>query len=116
MSAGVITNLKGIQKRFNQLALLNPNIDVIVGYTAKYAAAVHETNREYRVGQWKFLEEPARVYRKELISIVVSAYKTTGDFESALLLAALRLKRISQEDYVPVATGHLKGTAFIEVE
>jgi hypothetical protein len=29
---------------------------VIIYYTAKYAAAVHEKNKNYKVGQWKFLE------------------------------------------------------------
>jgi hypothetical protein len=32
------------------------NITGIIGYTAAYAPFVHEINKNYTVGQWKFLE------------------------------------------------------------
>lgn len=44
-----------------------------VGYTQDYAVYVHEgTHMNFKVGQAKFLEDPARRLEKDLIEIMVS--------------------------------------------
>lgn len=35
-----------------------PDVEVRVGYTASYAVPVHERPLNYRVGKWKYLEDP----------------------------------------------------------
>ncbi|KKN42008.1 hypothetical protein LCGC14_0717680 [marine sediment metagenome] len=42
----------------------------IVGYTAIYAPAVHEMNKNYVVGQWKFLEEPFFDSANDVLEII----------------------------------------------
>ena len=51
--------------------------DIIVGYTAEYAAYVHEDlDAAHKRGKVaKFLERPARQKRKEILSIVVEEAK-----------------------------------------
>lgn len=65
--------------------------------------------------QAKFLEEPARTYRKAMAKIVVDVTRATGSMMKGLLFAGLRLQRESQK-LVPVETGNLKGSAFTEKE
>ena len=43
---------------------------VEVGYGANYAVKVHETNANYRVGQWKFLEMGVRAATPQVIQIL----------------------------------------------
>ncbi len=64
-------------------------------------------------GQSKFLEQPAREKQDVLAALVVKAAKAGVGLQKALVIAGLRLKRESQE-LVPVDTGNLKGSAFVE--
>jgi len=50
------------------------NTDVIVFYTASYAVYVHErTDLKHEPGkQAKFLEEPARTHRQELLNVIAA--------------------------------------------
>lgn len=43
---------------------------VEVGYDAGYALAVHETNKNYRVGQWKFLQTAVDDNRGRIMDII----------------------------------------------
>lgn len=89
---------------------------VTVGYTQNYALPVHENLQAYHpVGQAKYLEEPARLHKKKIATIVREALKKKVSLAKALLLAGLFLQRESQL-LVPVDTGALKGSAFTKVE
>lgn len=48
------------------------NFIVIVGYTASYAIYVHENPNAFHLPptQWKFLEDPAKRYRREMHLII----------------------------------------------
>jgi len=90
-----------------------PSAETIVGFTQSYAIYVHENLKaKHRVGQAKFLEEPARELRRTLAKIVVTAVEKGAGIQEALDLAALRLQREAQKK-TPVDTGALKNSAFI---
>jgi len=42
----------------------------VIYYTAAYAPYVHEINRNYRVGQWKFLETALKQKAREILEII----------------------------------------------
>ena len=42
----------------------------VVGYTAIYAPMVHEINKNYTVGQWKFLETPLFDSTRDILEII----------------------------------------------
>ncbi len=117
---------------------------VVVGYEARYAVYVHELiemklrgldrigkrpDGSQRAGKYwdpqgrgqaKFLEQPTRELSNsgELSRVIRAAYKGSADTESATLLNALvvgamRIQRESQK-LVPVDSGNLKGSAFVE--
>ena len=89
---------------------------VVMGYTAAYAVYVHEDlTAVHPVGQAKFLEEPARTKRREIVAEVEGGLRRGFTLEEALLLGGLRLQRESQV-LVPVDTGNLKGSAFTRAE
>jgi hypothetical protein len=89
---------------------------VIVGYTQAYAVWVHENvDATFKVGQAKFLEEPARLLRTVLGKIVGDAVRRGATILQALLLAGLRLQRESQL-LCPVDTGALRASAFTREE
>lgn len=91
-------------------------VRVTVGYTAAYAIHVHEnTQAKHRVGQAKFLEQPAREMQAELGKTVVEAAQRGATLPQALYMAGLRLQRASMQ-LVPVDTGALKNSAFTRVE
>jgi hypothetical protein len=91
-------------------------IRVVVGYTAAYAVYVHEnTQMFHRVGQAKFLEQPARDMQAELTKTVEDYSKKGATLAQALYVAGLKLQRASQK-LVPVDTGALKASAFTRVE
>jgi len=97
-----------------------PSESVIVGYTANYALPVHEIPPEvatHTVGQWKYLETPARNLANDgtLSNIVKTAMQQGTKMQQALYLAGLRIQRESQR-MVPVDTGNLKGSAFTRKE
>lgn len=119
-----ITGLKELKRTLKQLKSKSKRRDdgsVIVGYTANYSLQVHENrkaqeNREARngVGQWKFLEQPARTMQKEMAAIVAKTAGRIGIIKS-LLIAGLRLQRESQK-LVPIDTGNLKASAFTALD
>lgn len=88
---------------------------IVVGYSAPYAVYQHE-NLEYHheVGQAKYLEEPARVHRKRIARIVADARRSGIPLDQALRKGGEELKRLSQA-LVPVDTGFLRDSAFVEV-
>ena len=89
---------------------------VVVGYTASYAIFVHE-NLEVRhpTGQAKFLEQPLRELRSELIDMVKQAVRKGATLVQGLLMAGLRLQRESQQ-LCPVDTGALRASAFTRID
>jgi hypothetical protein len=88
---------------------------VVAALRARAATVVHETNRHYASGQWKFLEQPARTLRRELGGIARETMKAGGTILDAELAAANRLLEASQE-LVPVRTGRLKRSGHVTVE
>lgn len=132
-----IVGLKQLQMKLKALiteAKRQTTPSVVVGYTAAYAIYVHENvemkwkgvlrrtkNRRLKGtfwgphGQAKFLEQPARENQDELGRIVIGATRSTGNIRDGLLLAGLRLQRLSQ-DKVPILTGNLRASAFTRVE
>jgi hypothetical protein len=92
---------------------LKPRIEV--GYDTPYARRVHEDLHVFhRVGQAKFLEQPARELEGEIKKVVKEAVLDGKTLEEALKDGGEFLKRASQE-LVPVDTGLLKSTAYVEV-
>ena len=106
----LITKLKFREKEAGQ----SPS--VIVGYSQSYSIFVHENLAAHHpVGQAKFLEYPARKYRREITDIVVTAIRRGATLAQALLLGGLRLQREAQL-LTPVDTGALKASAFTRLE
>lgn len=123
------------------IARQDPNPEVTVGYTAAYALYVHEydpnrkssrakapnkseskakakgekgqkkKHKPWDTGQPKFLEQPARELRPELMEIVKVSVANGATLRQALIMAGLRLQRESQK-LCPVDTGNLKNSAF----
>lgn len=94
----------------------NKQYRVTVGFTQHYAIYVHENlETEYKVGQAKFLEQPARELQPELAAIVRTAAQAGIPLGQALLMAGLRLQREAQL-LCPVDTGALKNSAFTRLE
>lgn len=107
----VLTNLKKLAKEYGK-----PKTEVVAGYGADYALAVHEDVEAFHtVGQAKFLERPARVHAKDLAKMVTDKVKKKVPVNQALLTAGLYLQRLSQE-MCPVDTGNLKASAFTRLE
>lgn len=89
---------------------------VRVGYTQSYALYVHENlEAHHKVGQAKYLEQPARELSGTLVGIVKTALHAGKNLAQALVLAGLRLQRESQL-LVPVDTGALKNSAFTRLD
>ncbi len=89
---------------------------VVVGFTQNYALYVHENlEAKHRVGQAKYLEQPARQNAPELGRIVKDAVTHGATVDQGMLLAGLRLQRESQE-LVPIDTSALKNSAFTTTE
>lgn len=89
---------------------------VEVGYTQHYAIYVHEdleaTHAPGKVA--KYLENPAREFRQQIMKRIVNQTKRTKSFVKGLLAGGLYLQRKSQK-VVPVDTGALKASAFTRV-
>ena len=91
-------------------------VKVVVGFTANYALWVHENvGANFRVGQAKFLEQPARVEEPQMLSIVGKVLGSGKGMVQALTLAGLFLQRKAQQ-LTPVDTGNLKASAFTRRE
>jgi hypothetical protein len=88
---------------------------VAVGYRAEYAVAVHEDLTAYHPnGTAKYLETPMRAMHQELAGIVAAEMKNGATLIEAERKAAERLLAVSQT-LVPVDTGNLRDSGFIEV-
>jgi len=90
-------------------------VGVQVGYTQTYAIHVHEKQASHKVGQAKYLEQPAREYQGTIAAIIAKAIKKGKTLEQAMLLGGLRLQRESQK-LVPVDTSALKASAFTALD
>ncbi len=105
------------------------NVSVSVGYTANYALWVHENTQMKLKGQprpkgrgnyWdppgrgqsKFLEEPARTKRDDIIRVVKEVALAGGSLSQALAVGGMRLIRESSK-LVPVNVGNLKNSWFV---
>lgn len=85
-----------------------------MGYSAPYAAAVHERMDVFHpVGQAKFLEQPLRTEAKVMADIIRARLRARETLKSAQLAAAKHVMRISLQ-LVPVDTGRLRDSWFIE--
>lgn len=121
-------------KSLNALSVKVGDREVIadVGYTAPYALAVHENvEMKWRGrprksgrgsywdppgrGQAKYLEGPARRYKKVIMSIIKDGLNRGLTLVKAVYLGAQRLFRESQA-VVPVHTGYLKSTGYVSVK
>jgi hypothetical protein len=97
---------------------------VKVGYATSYAIYVHETpppppkggerTAFHPVGQWKYLEQPAREEQEAMAEIVARNLKNKESLVTAMLRSGQHLQRKSQE-LVPVDTGALRASAYTEV-
>lgn len=128
--------IKGVQAVIGKMrdmaakALKDANVQVRVGFSAKYALYVHE-NTLMKLqgrprasgrgvywgphGQAKFLEQPFREMQSDLIASVVTDIAKGLTTAQALLRAGLRLQRAAMQ-LVPVDTGHLRASAFTRLE
>jgi hypothetical protein len=59
-------NLAGSAYVRSYTGILGPNAEV--GYSAVYALAVHETDKNYRVGNWKFLQNALDANRGKIMA------------------------------------------------
>jgi hypothetical protein len=89
---------------------------VAVGYTARYAVYQHE-NLQYNhtVGEAKFLEKPVRMEAHRLTDEFRTRLFAGESLVTALFKTGLLLKELSLP-LVPVDTGFLRESAFVEVE
>lgn len=116
--AKIINKERLIEKlrRKRRYAKESLNAVCLVGYTTSYAIYVHEDlEAAHTVGQAKFLEQPARTLRPEIVSIIDQALTAGQTMRDALLLAGLRLQAESQL-LCPVDTGNLRASAFTRLE
>lgn len=105
-----------IEKRLKRLGG-KPETVVVVGYSQKYALVVHErTDLKHAPGKMaKYLEGPARRYRREIQGIIRRGYKDGDKPDAVMLRAGWFLQRVSQE-VVPIDTSALKASAFTALE
>jgi hypothetical protein len=88
-----------------------------VGYSAPYAVYVHEnlTANHPNGGQAKFLEQPMRAMRDDLAAIISRSLHGKNGLEEGLRRAGQTLLEASQA-LVPVDTGFLRSSGFVEVK
>jgi len=123
-----IEGLKAVKARLEKIRHKygKSKVSVVMGYRGvNYALYVHESakmeeTRKMRKNknpkaQWKFLEQPAREFRGEFVRMIEIALKAGLSVVDALYLVGQRLKRESQK-LVPVVTGNLRRSAFVEKE
>lgn len=115
-----MADVVGVDAVIAQLGALGKKVEetvsVVVGFQARYAIFVHENlEARHRIGQAKYLEQPAREMAPELGLMVGKLVKSGMSLEKALVVAGLRLQRAAQQ-LTPVDTGNLKNSAFTAVE
>jgi hypothetical protein len=108
----LLRTLEGLANRARQDASKR----VAVGYAAPYSVFVHEDLTAVHADgtQAKYLESPLRAMHQELAGIVAAEMKNGATLVEAERKAAERLLTVSQT-LVPVDTGNLKNSGFIEV-
>ena len=111
-----IEGLRSLTNKLNGRVRAARDISYVVGFTQKYAVHVHEHKAGHKVGQWKYLEQPARELGKELGNIVKVAVKGGATMAQGFILAGLRLLREAQDKFVPVDTSALKASGFVAEE
>lgn len=116
--------IDGVKRLQAKLATLAEKIGAgvpvaVVGYTQRYAMAVHEVPARHAPGkQANYLLGPARKLANsgELNRVLRLAYKRTeGDLEEAVLTVAYRVLRDSQQ-VVPIDTSALKASGYACLE
>jgi hypothetical protein len=93
------------------------NVSVIVGYTQSYALKVHEDLMAVHPngGQAKYLEQPARLFAKEIARMIRQLYKKGVPLSKSLVIGGMKIQRESQK-LVPVQYGFLRASAFTKLE
>lgn len=109
----------GIQRRLTRLGRKHDKLaGLTVTYTAPYAVYVHEDLEAFHPGggQAKFLEQPARQYRPDMINIVRRTLRRRGGtLRRGLSLAGQFLLRKSRE-LVPIDTGFLYSSGTVRID
>lgn len=104
---------------------------IVVGYSAPYAMFVHEAvgmvlqglPRPSGIGNYwdpsgaraKFLEEPTRLYSKDMGAFICRQMRGGSKLVPALLKAGQMLLRESRK-LVPVETGKLKASGYVHIK
>jgi hypothetical protein len=114
-----IEGLEGVIKALARLkASVGPDAQVegAIGYDAPYAGRVHEDLEMVHPngGQAKFLEEPARLFEEQMVGMVITAVQEGRGLRAGVREALEFLKAESQK-LVPVRTGVLRDSAYVEV-
>lgn len=110
-------NLPEIAARFKAESdkALSETVSGEVVYNTYYAIYVHENLEAYhRVGQAKFLEEPAKLYRYEIARIIAEQKRNGRSWAQAVQLGMLYLLNLSRP-LVPVDTGALRESGKIRI-
>jgi len=90
-------------------------LTVNVGYKADYAVHVHEDlEMPHKTGQAKFLEQPIRQMQGQMRRTLTTALRNHEGLETALKRAGNQLLKESKK-LVPVDTGYLRDSGFVEV-
>lgn len=106
-----IEGVSSLKAKLKKLETKYGKESVSVGFTQKYALHVHEIQAHHRVGQWKYLETPARAMKAMIGKIVADAMKRGMTLLQSLMFGGLRLQREAQQ-ITPVDTSALKASAF----
>jgi hypothetical protein len=113
----ITVELDGLQGAFDRLVARarEDNCEMEVGYEAPYATLVHEDLlMPHANGQAKYLEQPLRESEDEVRSLVRDM-RGAGIPLNRCLEAAGRLILEKSQPLVPVDTGFLRDSAFVEV-
>lgn len=108
-----IEGVAGLKSKLSKLAgkYGNPKESVTVGFTQQYALHVHEVQAHHVVGQWKYLETPARAVKLVFSKLITDSLKRGVNMLQSLMIGGLRLQREAQM-LTPVDTSALKASAF----
>jgi hypothetical protein len=113
-----VQGLERVLFRLNSIAnKYGPSKKLVLGYRAPHATVVHERLGVYHAPptRAKYLEEPARRLIPEVARTVTDVISRGGTVEDALLAGGNLVMDESQK-IVPVNTGELKASKFVEVE
>lgn len=114
-----LENFKSLNTKLSAMAATSKQGDktcCVVSYTQAYGIYVHENLEAYhKVGQAKFLEQPARTEQAKMADLVTRTVKAGQPLSAGLLMAGLYLQRCSQK-LCPVDTSALKNSANTQLE